>query len=199
MSLAAVYLITQVNSNGRRSYWAASNLLQIFKIPCFVLLWFYNSKKGTFRPIMSLLLHLQLFLALFGSSQLQFVASHEESGDWHCEPDEKARLVAEFKPGFVTVDGNSDDWIDVDGYDFPLRPALDPDEDMEYKAGKMAVKVQMDLKIIYLIDFSKIKWFTWYQRKKKTQVSICLFTKNSSQKEFTLVFSLMYDRFPRLY
>ncbi|XP_022895768.1 uncharacterized protein LOC111409896 [Olea europaea var. sylvestris] len=151
MSLAAVYLITQVNSNGRRSYWAASNLLQIFKIPCFVLLWFYNSKKGTFRPIMSLLLHLQLFLALFGSSQLQFVASHEESGDWHCEPDEKARLVAEFKPGFVTVDGNSDDWIDVDGYDFPLRPALDPDEDMEYKAGKMAVKALHDGKDIYFI------------------------------------------------
>ncbi|CAI9769376.1 unnamed protein product [Fraxinus pennsylvanica] len=103
---------------------------------------------------MSLLLHLQLFLfflALLGSSQVQFVASHHESGDWHCEPDETVRIVAEFKPGFVTLDGHSDDWIDVDGFDFPLRPALDPDEDNEYEAGKMAVKVLHDGKDIYFM------------------------------------------------
>lgn len=30
---------------------------------------------------------------------------------------------------------------DVDGFDFPLHPDLDPNEDKEYKVGKMTVKV----------------------------------------------------------
>lgn len=51
--------------------------------------------------------------------------------------------MAEFRPGFVTLDGHADDWADIDGFDFPLRPALDPDEDKEYKAGKMTVKVSL--------------------------------------------------------
>ncbi|KAL2514032.1 heme binding [Forsythia ovata] len=103
---------------------------------------------------MSLLLHLQLFLfclAFLGSRQLQFVASHQESGDWHCEPDEEARIVAEFKPGFVTLDGHAQDWADIDGFDFPLRPALDPDEDKEYKAGKMTVKALHDGNDVYFM------------------------------------------------
>jgi hypothetical protein len=51
------------------------------------------------------------------------------------------QVEAEFRPGLVTVDGHADDWKDIDGFEFPLRPALDPDEDHEYKGGKMTVKV----------------------------------------------------------
>ncbi|CAA2993838.1 uncharacterized protein LOC111385833 [Olea europaea subsp. europaea] len=100
---------------------------------------------------MSLLLHLQLFTFCLALSQLRFVASHQESGDWHCEPDAEARIVAEFRPGFVTLDGHADDWADIDGFDFPLRPALDPDEDKEYKAGKMTVKALHDGKDVYFM------------------------------------------------
>lgn len=133
---------TQVN--GRRSSWAAPIFLLVSK---YQTSWFfylvYSFKTLPFAPIMSLLPHLQLFTFCLALSQLRFVASHQESGDWHCEPDAEAGIVAEFRPGFVTLDGHADDWADIDGFDFPLRPALDPDEDKEYKAGKMTVKVSL--------------------------------------------------------
>ncbi|KAK4402124.1 hypothetical protein Sango_0953100 [Sesamum angolense] len=47
-------------------------------------------------------------------------------------------------PESLLLDGHADDWVDVDGFEFPLRPALDPDEDKEYKAGKMTVKALHD-------------------------------------------------------
>ncbi|KAG6406293.1 hypothetical protein SASPL_133893 [Salvia splendens] len=72
---------------------------------------------------------------------LVLAASHQESGEWTCEPDDEARISAQFRPGIVTIDGRADDWVDVDGFEFPLRPALDPDEDKQYKAGKMTVKM----------------------------------------------------------
>lgn len=79
-------------------------------------------------------------LVVLGCSQ--FAASHQESGDWQCDLDDEARISARFRPGIVTLDGHANDWADIDGgFEFPLRPALDPDEDKEYKAGKMTVKV----------------------------------------------------------
>ncbi|KAL2254186.1 UNVERIFIED_CONTAM: hypothetical protein Sindi_0213300 [Sesamum indicum] len=93
---------------------------------------------------LQLLLHLCLVcLAVLGCAQ--FAASHQESGDWHCDADDEARISAQFRPGIVTLDGHADDWAEVDGFEFPLRPALDPDEDKEYKAGKMTVKVPPSL------------------------------------------------------
>ncbi|KAL0422103.1 UNVERIFIED_CONTAM: hypothetical protein Slati_3233200 [Sesamum latifolium] len=92
---------------------------------------------------LQLLLHLCLLcLAVFGCAP--FAASHQESGDWHCDADDEARISAQFRPGIITLDGHADDWGDVDGFEFPLRPALDPDEDKEYKAGKMTVKALHD-------------------------------------------------------
>lgn len=49
--------------------------------------------------------------------------------------------MAEFRPGIVTLDGHAEDWKDVDGFEFSLLPALDPDAEHEYNAGKMTVKV----------------------------------------------------------
>ncbi|KAK6159808.1 hypothetical protein DH2020_003189 [Rehmannia glutinosa] len=101
---------------------------------------------------MSLQLLLQLLiacLAVIGCGQL--VVSHQESGDWHCEPDDEARIAAEFRPGIVTLDGHADDWADVDGFEFPLRPALDPDEDKEYKAGKLTFKALHDGTDVYFM------------------------------------------------
>ncbi|KAK4339746.1 hypothetical protein RND71_041208 [Anisodus tanguticus] len=100
----------------------------------------------------SLLLTLFLILiAVLGSTRIQFVATHQESGDWHCEVDEESRVSAEFKPGLVTLDGHGDDWENIDGFEFSLLPALDPDHDHEYKQGKMTVKALHDGKDVYFL------------------------------------------------
>lgn len=89
------------------------------------------------------------FAFFFGSTLTPFVHSHEESGEWSCEPDPESRVTAEFVPGLVTIDGHGDDWRDIDGFEFSLLPALDPDKENEYKGGKMSVKVKLDLICMY--------------------------------------------------
>nr|GMD92294.1 Cell wall protein [Ipomoea batatas] len=78
-------------------------------------------------------------------------SAHEESGEWHCDSDEESRIVAEFRPGRVTLDGHADDWADIDGFDFPLLPALDPDNDHQFGGGKMTVKALHDGKDVYFM------------------------------------------------
>lgn len=80
-----------------------------------------------------------------------FVTSHQDAGDWHCNPDAEARVAAEFKPGTITLDGRADDWHDIYGFEFSLLPALDPDQDKEYKGGKMIVKALHDGNNIYFL------------------------------------------------
>ncbi|CAL1384401.1 unnamed protein product [Linum trigynum] len=87
---------------------------------------------------------LSLLLITAFAHLIQFGSSHQESGTWTCDSESDTRVGAVFNPGLVTVDGHSDDWTDVDGFEFPLRPALDPDADKEYKAGKMTVKALHD-------------------------------------------------------
>ncbi|KAE8009330.1 hypothetical protein FH972_005774 [Carpinus fangiana] len=87
---------------------------------------------------------LPLLLLLLCSNSIGRVSSHQESGEWSCDADSENQVEAEFRPGLVTVDGHADDWKDIDGFEFPLRPALDPDEDHEYKGGKMTVKALHD-------------------------------------------------------
>lgn len=72
------------------------------------------------------------------------VTSHEESGEWSCDSESEIRVQADFRPGLVTVDGQPDDWKSIDGFEFALRPALDPDEDHEYRGGKMTIKALHD-------------------------------------------------------
>ncbi|XP_057464679.1 uncharacterized protein LOC130754475 [Actinidia eriantha] len=79
------------------------------------------------------------------------VKSHEESGEWSCESDSESRVAAEFRPGLVTLDGHADDWKGVDGFDFPLLPAVDPDDDHKYSGGKMTLKALHDGKDVYFL------------------------------------------------
>lgn len=58
-----------------------------------------------------------------------------------CSSSDDARVVAEFLPGVVTVDGRGDEWAEANGFEFSLLPALDFDRDKEFSGGKMAVKV----------------------------------------------------------
>ncbi|XP_010413283.1 PREDICTED: uncharacterized protein LOC104699643 [Camelina sativa] len=79
------------------------------------------------------------------------VSSHQESGEWSCESDSDIQVTADFRPGIITLDGHNDDWKDIDGSEFSLRPALDPDADHEYDAGKMTVKALHDGRDIYFL------------------------------------------------
>lgn len=110
---------------------------------------------------MSLPFFLRLLLATFAaleSIRVVLVSSHQESGEWHCDPDSESRVSAEFKPGIITLDGHADDWNDIYGFEFPLLPALDPDQDKEYKGGKLMVKVAA-------VDFLMMKSFTFLEIK----------------------------------
>ncbi|MED6169084.1 hypothetical protein PIB30_018006 [Stylosanthes scabra] len=81
-----------------------------------------------------------LVFASLGSFLFGRVDSHQESGPWSCESNSEIRVEAEFRPGVVTLDGHGDEWKDIGYSQFPLLPALDPDADKEFKAGKMTVK-----------------------------------------------------------
>lgn len=50
--------------------------------------------------------------------------------------------MADYRPGIVTVDGHGEEWSDVDGFEFSLLPALDPDEENAYEGGQMTVKAR---------------------------------------------------------
>ncbi|XP_054803830.1 uncharacterized protein LOC129307011 isoform X2 [Prosopis cineraria] len=93
-----------------------------------------------------------LFLILFlAFVSIGVVDSHEESGPWSCDSNSEIRLQADFKPGLVSLDGHADDWKDIDGSDFSLLPALDPDADKEYKGGKMTVKTLHDGRDVFFL------------------------------------------------
>lgn len=90
-----------------------------------------------------------LFLLVSGPTGL--VNAHQESGEWSCESESEISVDADYRPGVITIDGLSDDWKDIEGSEFPLRPALDPDEDHEYSDGKMTVKALHDGNDIFFL------------------------------------------------
>lgn len=86
---------------------------------------------------------LLLLPLIYASTQPQLVNSHEEKGEWSCDSPSDIRVNAEFRPGIVTLDGHADDWKNINGYEFPLLIAVDPDPENEYNGGKMTVKVNI--------------------------------------------------------
>ncbi|XP_044501469.1 uncharacterized protein LOC123222654 [Mangifera indica] len=90
------------------------------------------------------MLRASLVLLVLGSIFIGWVNSHEESGEWSCDSKSEIRVQAEFKLGLITLDGHADDWEGIGGSEFSLLPALDPDDDREYKGGKMTVKALHD-------------------------------------------------------
>ncbi|KAL0435990.1 UNVERIFIED_CONTAM: hypothetical protein Sradi_0306900 [Sesamum radiatum] len=100
------------------------------------------------------MLRLRVFALLIAAAVLGPIGrvnSHTESGDWHCDLGSGIRVRAQFIPGIITVDGKVDDWKDVEGSNFPLLPALDPDADKEYSAGKLTLKAVHDGKEAYFM------------------------------------------------
>ncbi|KAG9457829.1 hypothetical protein H6P81_002337 [Aristolochia fimbriata] len=83
--------------------------------------------------------------AVLLSVLIGYCIAHEDHGEVQsCESNSFSRIQANFRPGAVTLDGHPDDWSEVDGFEFSLLPALDPDEENEYKGGKMTVKALHD-------------------------------------------------------
>ncbi|KAE9446678.1 hypothetical protein C3L33_21441, partial [Rhododendron williamsianum] len=94
---------------------------------------------------------LVLALLVLGSAVVGPVKPHEESGERSCESDPEDRVAAQYRPGVVTLDGHADDWKDVNGFEFSLLPALDPDAENAYTGGKMTVKALHDGKDMYFM------------------------------------------------
>ncbi|KAJ8899143.1 hypothetical protein K2173_011140 [Erythroxylum novogranatense] len=92
-----------------------------------------------------------LALLVLGPALTAPVVAHQESGPWTCGSDSGIPVVAGFNPGIVTVDGHAEDWKEIDGFEFPLLPALDPDADKEYTGGEMTVKAVHDGHNIYFL------------------------------------------------
>ncbi|XP_021812950.1 uncharacterized protein LOC110755931 [Prunus avium] len=97
------------------------------------------------------MLRVVLVLLVFCVLLIRQANSHEESGEWSCESDSDIRVQAEFGPGLITLDGHADDWKDMDGFEFSLRPALDPDAENEYRGGKMTVKALHDGRDVFFM------------------------------------------------
>lgn len=97
------------------------------------------------------MVRLQPLILLLLVSGSTLVRSHEESGEGSCESDSEARVPAQYRPGLVTLDGHADDWKDVNGFEFSLLPALDPDAENAYSGGKMTVKALHDGQDMYFL------------------------------------------------
>jgi hypothetical protein len=81
-------------------------------------------------------------LLVAASALVTFAAAHEHHGDAPTCAGGGGRVLAEFRPGEVTLDGHPADWEAVEASEFPLLPALDPDDDKAYTGGKVTVKVR---------------------------------------------------------
>ncbi|KAK1291701.1 hypothetical protein QJS10_CPB17g01053 [Acorus calamus] len=86
-------------------------------------------------------------------STIRIAESHEEGEEGHgsCESGDLPQISADYRPGIVTVDGNSDEWSEVDGVEMPLLPALDFDDDKAYGGGRMTVKALHDGRNMYFM------------------------------------------------
>lgn len=85
--------------------------------------------------------NLLVFLFFLLPFLLSCVHSHQESGPWSCDSGSEIRIDSDFQPGLITLDGHADDWKGIEGSQFALLPALDPDAENEFNGGKMNVKV----------------------------------------------------------
>jgi hypothetical protein len=90
-----------------------------------------------------------LVLVVAISFMIESIQSHNEAGGFHCDSSATAQIQADYMPGIITLDGKSQDWNKIPGNSFPLRPALDPDEDKEYTCGKMIVKAEILISAVF--------------------------------------------------
>ncbi|KAI0529131.1 hypothetical protein KFK09_001678 [Dendrobium nobile] len=101
------------------------------------------------------MLRLLLLSAIVLFVTIPLAAPHEGHDDvaaaGSCEVSPDVRIVADYRPGIISVDGHADDWAGVEGSEFSLLPALDPDADKEYTGGKISIKAVHDGNHVFFI------------------------------------------------
>ncbi|KAL0927601.1 hypothetical protein M5K25_001789 [Dendrobium thyrsiflorum] len=100
------------------------------------------------------MLRLFLLFAIVLFVTIPLAAPHEDHGDvaaGSCAVSPDVRIVADYRPGIITVDGHADDWAGVEGFEFSLLPALDPDADKAYSGGKISIKAVHDGNHVFFI------------------------------------------------
>lgn len=97
----------------------------------------------------------RLLVILFaGATLVVATTAHEHHGEAPTCAGGSEHVLAEFRPGEVTVDGHNEDWESVEASEFALLPALDPDDDKAYSGGKIAVKVRLFHALFFVFSFS---------------------------------------------
>ncbi|KAL9242954.1 hypothetical protein vseg_016907 [Gypsophila vaccaria] len=91
----------------------------------------------------------------FTLSLVQVVNSHSESGEWSCDSSSSSnsdtRIVADFRPGVITLDGHPDDWLHSHAYQFTLLPALHPHLDDAYQPGQITLQALHDGQDVFFL------------------------------------------------
>lgn len=91
------------------------------------------------------------FVTILILAQTGISNCHHEAAHWSCNSNTDIHVQAHFNPGRITLDGQVDDWKDIDGSAFSVLPALDPDADKAYNGGKMTVKASHDGKEVFFM------------------------------------------------
>uniref|UniRef100_A0ACD6AP62 Uncharacterized protein n=1 Tax=Avena sativa TaxID=4498 RepID=A0ACD6AP62_AVESA len=114
-----------------------------------------------------------LALLLAAAVLVAFVAAHEHHGEAPTCAGGGGRVLAEFRPGEVTLDGHPTDWEAVEASEFPLLPALDPDEDKAYTGGKVTVKAVHDgVNVFFMLQVDGDYAYTKGENKKCPSVAL---------------------------
>ncbi|KAK9704745.1 hypothetical protein RND81_07G008400 [Saponaria officinalis] len=109
-----------------------------------------NKRKMMIPPNRVIVVVLTMSLQLLMS--VRVVRPHSESGEWSCDSSNSGtQIVADFRPGVITLDGRPDDWLHIPGFQFPLLPALDPHLDDAYPSGHMTLKALHDGKDVFFL------------------------------------------------
>ncbi|KAF0915451.1 hypothetical protein E2562_036296 [Oryza meyeriana var. granulata] len=114
-----------------------------------------------------------LAVLVTAAALLAAAAAHEHHGEAPTCAGGGGRVLAEFRPGVVTVDGHPTDWDGVEASEFALLPALHPDEDKAYAGGKVAVKAVHDgVNIFFMLKVDGDYIYTKGENKKCPSVAL---------------------------
>ncbi|EMS57065.1 hypothetical protein TRIUR3_11959 [Triticum urartu] len=112
-------------------------------------------------------------LLLVAAALVACAAAHEHHGEAPICAGGGGRVVAEFRPGEVTLDGHPADWEAVEASEFALLPALDPDDDKAYTGGKVAVKAVHDgVNVFFMLQVDGDYAYTKGESKKCPSVAL---------------------------
>jgi hypothetical protein len=104
--------------------------------------------RSLFPPILQSIIYqffLMVVLILFSARLHQ--AHNNGAPAAPCAYDQGLTVEGEYRPGLITLDADSKDWADVEGFKFPLMQAINfvPSEKYPMDPGSIQIKVRMCL------------------------------------------------------